>query len=89
MNLSGKRVTVTGATGLLGAATLKMLSGRGDVQLRAFARDRQRAEMFRDDPIEIALGDITDRESVHRAVDGCDIVIHSVMAVGDGDGLRI
>ena len=89
MKLRGKRVMVTGATGLLGAATLRMLIDRGGVDLRAFARDRLKAEMFRDDPVEIVLGDVTDRESVRRAVVGCDVVIHSIMAVGDGDGRQI
>lgn len=66
-----------------------MLIGRGDLELRAFARDRQKAEMFRDDPVDIAVGDTTDPESVHRAVAACDIVIHSVMAVGDGERRQI
>lgn len=85
MELKGKRILVTGGTGLLGAATVKVLIQRGDVDVRVFARNEKKAKMFADDPVEIAMGDITDRSSVRRAVEGCDVVIHSVMATGDGD----
>lgn len=89
MELAGKRVLATGATGLLGAATAELLTRRGDVNLRLFVRDRRKAEMFRDGPAEIVLGDITDSSSVDRAVAGCDVVIHSVMATGGDDARQV
>ena len=89
MKLNGKTVMVTGATGLLGGAVVRMLLARGGVHLRAFARDRQRADIFADDPVEISLGDIIDRDAVSRAMAGCDVVIHSVMATGGGDTQQI
>ena len=89
MKLNGKTVMVTGATGLLGGAVVRMLLSRGDVHVRAFARDRHKAGMFQDDPVQVSIGDVTERDTVRRATAGCDVVIHSVMAVGNGDTRQV
>ncbi len=89
MNLYGKTVMVTGATGLLGGAVVRMLLARGGVHLRAFARDRQKADRYADDPVQVSLGDIIDRDAVRRSTAGCDVVIHSVMATGGGDTRQV
>ena len=85
MDLKGKRVLVTGATGLLGGATVDQLVQRHEVTVRVFARNPDKLSRFAGDPLEVQIGDITDRESVRRAVAGCDVVIHSVMAKGGAD----
>lgn len=77
MELAGKTVLVTGATGLLGGATVGQLLNRGDVRVRIFARDAVKVQKFDGCPLEAMLGDITDRDRVREAVAGCDVVIHS------------
>ena len=89
MVLAGKRILVTGATGLLGAATAENLLRRESVDLRVLVRDQQKAEMFGNGPAELVLGDITDANCVRRAVHGCDAVIHSVMATGGDDNRQV
>ena len=89
MTLQDKTVMVTGATGLLGAATLRLLMQQGRMKLRACARDREKVGMFADDPVQTSVGDITDRDAVRRAMAGCDVVIHSVMAGGEDDNRRV
>jgi nucleoside-diphosphate-sugar epimerase len=85
MELTGKRILVTGATGLLGGATVDQLVGRGEVTVRVFARDPKKLCRFDGHPVEVVIGDITDPVRVNEAVDGCDVVIHSVMAKGGAD----
>lgn len=72
------RVTVTGATGTIGTASVKMLVRAGH-EVRAFAR---RAEGFRsrypDDRVDIVEGDILDRAAVAAALDEVDAVVHCV-----------
>ena len=46
MDLNGTRIMVTGATGLLGAGVVRLLIERGGVDVRVFARNRQKTEMF-------------------------------------------
>lgn len=69
------RALVTGATGFAGSHLAKALVADG-YQVRVLAREAQRARALFGGAVEIAVGDIRDREDVHRAVDGCDQVFH-------------
>jgi nucleoside-diphosphate-sugar epimerase len=69
------RVIVTGGTSLLGNAVARQLQGRGD-DVVLFQR-RSGGDDF-----EEALGDVTDALTVHRAVAGCDAVVHAAAKVG-------
>jgi dihydroflavonol-4-reductase len=64
---------VTGASGFVGAAVVRALLGRG-YGVRVLLRDP--AAAICPEPAEKVLGDITDLESLDRAVIGCRAVIH-------------
>jgi len=67
------RVLLTGASGFLGKHVAHALARAGH-ELRLLARERSNLEGL---PVgEIVRGDITDRESLRRAADGCGAVCH-------------
>jgi nucleoside-diphosphate-sugar epimerase len=75
-----RRVLVTGATGFIGGHVARRLVSDG-WDVRAFVRlsaDRSGLE-----GVEFALGDLTDAETLVRAVDGCDAVVHCGALVTD------
>ncbi len=66
---------VTGATGFLGSALTTELLRRGK-QVRVLARNEQRARELFGEAVEIIRGEITDANSVGRAVEGVEAVYH-------------
>ena len=66
---------VTGASGFLGSAVLRALLERGE-PVRALVRPRSNRRNLDGLPIEVALGDLTDRRSLVHAVRGCQAVFH-------------
>jgi nucleoside-diphosphate-sugar epimerase len=73
--MRAKHILVTGATGFAGGHLCERLSKEGH-SVRAFVRDPSRgAELARWD-VDIAIGDLRDRESVEQAVEGIDLVYH-------------
>lgn len=69
------KVLVTGATGFTGGHLARGLRKRGH-DVVALVRDEAKATALRDAGIELCSGDITHRDSVRRAVQGCDVVYH-------------
>lgn len=69
------KVLVTGATSMIGVATVQELLRLGH-EVRILQRG--------DSPlnVEVVRGDIRDAEVVTRAVSGCDVVIHAAAKVG-------
>src|SRR5690606_10625288 len=66
---------VTGANGFLGAAVVRaLLADRRRV--RAFVRRGSDRRNLAGLPIELAEGDLTDRESLRAALAGCSAVFH-------------
>jgi len=73
--MSERTALVTGANGFVGAALVKVLLAQR-WRVRSFVRagsDRRNLEGV---DTEIATGDLTDRDSLVRAVGGCDAVFH-------------
>jgi dihydroflavonol-4-reductase len=66
---------VTGANGFLGAAVVRSLLADG-ATVRAFVRPRSDRRNLAGLPVDIAEGDLTDAESVRRAMRGCAAVYH-------------
>ena len=66
---------VTGATGFVGAAVARALASDG-WSLRVLARagsDRRNLAAL---PVEVAAGDLSDRDSLERALKGCGALFH-------------
>jgi uncharacterized protein YbjT (DUF2867 family) len=70
-------ILVTGATGFVGGHVVHELRGR-DVPVRCLVRDPRRGAKAAAWGCELAVGDVTDPNSVRRAVAGCDTVVHLV-----------
>jgi len=72
-DLSGTRVLVTGGGGFVGAPTVRALMERGAiVRVLDLAAPRELAHL----PCEVVMGDVGDSETVARACDGCERVVH-------------
>jgi dihydroflavonol-4-reductase len=69
------RFCVTGATGKIGNAIARRLAERGD-EVVALVRDVPKAREALPSGVELAQGDVTDRESVSRAAAGADGVFN-------------
>ena len=69
------KTLVTGATGLLGSHLVRALVDRGD-DLRLLIRRDSDTAALEGVEFERVTGDITDRRSVRRAVEGVDRVFH-------------
>lgn len=83
MTLSGARVLVTGATGFLGGTLALRLATEG-ADVRALARTASKADFLRGVPnVEIVPGDVTNRDSLRKAVEGCAVVFHCAAAFTD------
>jgi nucleoside-diphosphate-sugar epimerase len=71
------RALVTGPTGKVGHATVRALLGAGH-DVRALARDPDRAASVIPPGAEVVRGDVTDYESVRAAVAGSDVVFNAM-----------
>jgi dihydroflavonol-4-reductase len=69
------RVFLTGATGFVGGAVLRALVRAGR-EVRVLVRPDADRYNIRDMPVEIYHGDVRDRDTVRRAVAGCQQVYH-------------
>ena len=82
---TASRILVTGASGFIGSRLVQSLIDRGH-HVRALSRSDNPPPPpgfssngkgpLDHERVEIARGDVTDRESIFRAVDGCDYVFH-------------
>jgi uncharacterized protein YbjT (DUF2867 family) len=70
-------VLVTGGTGFVGPKVVHALRA-AERPVRALARKPEKQERLRAWGCEVVAGDMTDAESLRRAVEGCDAVVHLV-----------
>jgi nucleoside-diphosphate-sugar epimerase len=76
------KVLVTGAAGFLGGHVVDMLAERGD-EVRAMALPTENASRLRALPgVEVVQGDLTDAESLKRAVQGVERVYNVAAKTG-------
>ena len=67
---------VTGATGFLGSRLAAALCARGD-DVRVLVRTTSNRRRLAGLPVQYTEGDVTDRASVEKALDGVEVVYHS------------
>ena len=72
---AGVRALVTGATGFVGAAVARALLREG-WQVRVLARAGSDRSNVRELPVEVAVGDLTDRASLDLAAADCEGLFH-------------
>jgi dihydroflavonol-4-reductase len=86
-----KPTLVTGATGFVGSAVARALAARGH-RLRLLVRPRSDRRNIEGLEAELALGDLSDADSLARAVAGCRSVAHVAadyrIWVPDPDAMR-
>jgi dihydroflavonol-4-reductase len=70
------RVLLTGGTGIVGNAIASALAAKGRT-VRALVRSLERGRALLPAACELVQGDVTDADSVRRAIDGCDVVYHA------------
>jgi uncharacterized protein YbjT (DUF2867 family) len=70
-------ILVTGGTGFVGPKVVHAIRAR-DRAVRVLARRPERQERLRAWGCEVVAGDMTDAESLRRAVQGCEAVVHLV-----------
>lgn len=81
--LSNSTILVTGGTGSFGHTFLPMTLQRfGPRKIIVYSRDEMKqwemAKLFRDDPrVRFFIGDVRDKDRLHRALDDVDYVVHA------------
>ena len=69
------KTLVTGATGFIGSHVVRALAKRGD-ELRLMTRRKSNIDLLSDLEFERAIGDVTDRRAVRRAMTDVERVFH-------------
>jgi uncharacterized protein YbjT (DUF2867 family) len=73
-------ILVTGGTGFVGPEIVHQLRAE-DRPVRCLVRDPDRAHALASWGCELAQGDVTDPDSIRRAVEGCEVVVHLVAII--------
>jgi NADH dehydrogenase len=81
-------VLVTGASGLVGRRLVARLLTAG-VTVTAFVRTPGRLDDLAAGALRVAVGDVTDPDSIARGLAGCDAVVHLANASGVTDEARV
>lgn len=74
------KALVTGASGFTGSHLVKALERRGD-QVVGWVRKTSDLSRLQDCALELAYGDITDRDALKTAMQGIDTVFHTAAYV--------
>lgn len=70
-------ILVAGGTGFIGTKVVHALR-TAELPVRVLARRPQKQDQLRAWGCEVVQGDLTDADSLRRAVEGCDAVVHLV-----------
>jgi len=69
------KTLVTGGTGFLGSHLVRVLLERGE-DVRCLVRSTSRRDNLQDLSVELVTGDLSDMDSIRKAIDGCSTVYH-------------
>ena len=69
------KALVTGGTGFIGAHVVRVLVKKG-YEVRALVRPTSRTENLQGLPIQTVFGDLRDKDSLNKALQGCDVLYH-------------
>ena len=69
------KIFVTGATGFIGSRLVQKLAEQGHI-VHALVRSLKKGKKLEREGVLLFQGDITDRESIDRAIEGCEQVYH-------------
>lgn len=81
--IAGSRILVTGGTGSIGSEIVRQLMKRNPSHITVLSRDDSKQFYLKDElsgrqDVTFIIGDVRDRESLHRAFrGGVDIVVHA------------
>jgi len=70
------KVLITGASGFLGGHMAELFVGSGH-DVRGLVRNTSRTELLEKLGVEIVRGDLKNHDSLSRAVEGVDVVVHA------------
>ncbi len=70
------KVLITGANGFIGANIVRAALEKG-FKVKAFVRPSADMLVLEGVPVEIAHGDLNDIQSLEKAMEGCDYIIHA------------
>ncbi|WP_278261967.1 NAD-dependent epimerase/dehydratase family protein [Nocardia sp. AG03] len=79
------KILVTGASGFLGGSLVRALVAEGTHEVAILARRTSVLDDLGDarDRVEVVYGDLTDADSLVRAAEGRDVVVHSAARVDE------
>ena len=75
------KILVTGASGYIGNKLAHMLAGQGK-EVHALIRSHEQKKLLEHKNISIFIGDVQQRESITKAMEGCRQVYHTAGKVG-------
>lgn len=87
MQLKGKTILVTGATGFIGYRLVERLVKEENANVRALARTTEKSAKLKQElapiSIETVIGDLNNLESLKKAAQGCQIIFHCAAWASD------
>lgn len=75
------RVLVTGGTGFIGSHLVRRLVAEGE-RVRVLCRQSSRLDPLPTERVELAFGDVSDIDSVRRAMQGIEVLYHLASTMG-------